>query len=137
MNSKILLIIIILVVAVGGFMVLGGKKENPTPSVNPEEIATPTQIQPKEETTTVTLTDAGFTPKDITVKATTMVIWTNSSGKTATVDSADHPTHRLNTFLNLGEFTNGSSLQVVFDNPGKYNYHNHFNASENGTVTVE
>lgn len=137
MNSKILLIIIILIIAVGGFMILGGKKENPAPPATPEVTAVPTQIQPKEQISTITLTGTGFTPKDIIIKAGTKVTWVNKSGTAATVNSDNHPTHLLYPFLNLGEFANGATLQVAVEKAGKYSYHNHLNASETGTVTVE
>ena|SRR3989338_2335801 len=137
MNNKFLLIIIAAVIAVGGFMVLGGKKENPPSSVTSVSIPTPTQTALKEEIVTVTLTDKGFVPKEITIKTGTKVVWTNSSGKTATVDSADHPVHLLYLFLNLGAFNDEATLEVVFDKVGKYAYHNHYDSSQNGTVTVE
>lgn len=137
MNSKFLLIIVVLAVAVGGFMILGNKKSTPAPLAQPEAIATPTQTQPKEEITTVTLTDTGFTPKDITVKAGTKVVWTNSSGKDATVSSDNHPTHLLYPFLTLGKFSDGTSLEVVVEKAGTYSYHNHLNSSETGTITAE
>ena len=137
MHNKFLLIIIVFVGAIGAFMVWGGKKENSAPLAKSEEASTPVQIQTKEEIVTVTLSDTGFTPKEITVKAGTKVVWTNSSGKAATVDSADHPTHRLNTFLNLGAVFDGASVQVAFDKAGTYPYHNHYNSNDTGTVTVE
>lgn len=129
--SKILIVIIVLVAVFGAFTFLMNKNSSTPSSTTPSAMETNSQVA------NVILGDSGFVPKDIIVKAGTKVVWTNSSGKTATVDSADHPTHRLNTFLNLGEFLNNSFLQVVFDKAGKYNYHNHLNASETGTVTVE
>lgn len=135
MNSKLLLIIIVLIVVFGAFTFLGNKKTNPTTTIQPT--TKPTVTEANNPITTVALTDTGFTPKDITVKVGTRVVWENKSGKAATVNSADHPTHLLYPFLNLGEFADGSSVQVVIDKPGKYSYHNHLNASETGTVTVE
>lgn len=142
MNSKILLVIIALIVAFGAFIFLGNKKTSPTTSTKqPESIESQQKesivTQPNNPTVTVALTDSGFVPKDITVKPRTRVVWINKNRKAATVDSNDHPTHRLYPFLNLGELSNGSFVQVVFDKAGKYSYHNHYNASETGTVTVE
>lgn len=136
MNSKLILIIAI-VIAAGAFIVFGGKKENSAPKTASDITVMPTTTAPKEEVVTVALTDTGFTPKEVTVKKGTKVVWSNSSGKTATVDSADHPAHLLHPFLNLGNFADGATLEVVFDNPGKYNYHNHYNSSEAGIITVE
>lgn len=132
--NKILLIIVILIVVLGTFILLGNKKTNPAIT---EPTAKPAITKPSNPIITITLTDSGFTPKDITVKGETRVAWINKSGTVATVNSDDHPTHQLYRFLNLGEFADGSSVQVVFDKAGKYSYHNHLNASETGTVTVE
>lgn len=142
MNSKILLIIIALIVVFGAFTFFGNKKISPTTSTKQSESIESQQkertvTQPNNPTATVALRDSGFVPKDITVKTGTRVVWINKNRRAATVDSNDHPTHRLYPFLNLGELSDGSIVQVVFDKAGTYGYHNHYNASENGTVTVE
>ncbi len=133
--NKILIIIIVLIVAFGAFTILGNNKSTPEPASTQNN--TTVQTQPQEEIVTVNLEDEGFTPKEITVKTGTRVIWINKSAKAGTVSSDDHPTHRLYPFLNLGEFAPDSSVQVVFDNAGTYTYHNHYNATSTGTVTVE
>lgn len=141
MNSKLLLVAILTLIAVfGGFIFLGNKNTN-TPSrsssIQSEESVTPAEKEVNEKITNVILGDSGFVPKDITVKAGTTVVWINKSGKSATVNSDDHPTHSLYPFLNLGEFPNSSTLEVVFEKKGKYSYHDHYNATSTGTVTVE
>ena len=141
MNSKLLLTIIALIIIFGAFILLGNKKMSPTTkqseSMKSQESTKPVVTQPTNLVVNVVLTDTGFLPKDITVKAGTRVVWVNKSGKTANVSSDDHPTHRLYPFLNLGEFADGSSVQVVVEKVGKYSYHNHLNASEVGTITAE
>lgn len=137
MNSKILLIIVILAVGFGAFTLLGNKKTMPTPTTSTQKVIPVVTETINSEVTNITLTDSGFMPKDITVKSGTRLIWINKSGKSATVSSDDHPTHRLYTFLNLGKFEDGSSVQVVVDTVGKYSYHDHLNATSTGTVTVE
>lgn len=144
MNSKILItVVVLLVVGIGAFMIFGNNSTAPTTT---DQLQEPTQVQEstpsesmmeQQESTTVTLTETGFSPKDITVKAGTTITWINQSGKAATVHSDDHPTHRLHSFLNLGEFADGESLEVVVQEPETYGYHDHYNASANGTITVE
>jgi plastocyanin len=136
--NKILLVIIVLTVALGAFTFFGNKKSSPTatPSMKSQE-SSKAVATPNNPTVTVALKDSGFVPKDITVKAGTRVVWINKSGTATTVSSDDHPTHRLYPFLNLGEFADGSSVQVVVEKVGKYSYHNHLNASEAGTITAE
>ena len=141
--KKILLVLVVLIVAFGAFTFLGNKKmSTPSSTKQPESMksevsTTPAVTQANSQVANIILGDSGFVPKDITVKAGTRVIWVNKSGKTATVNSDDHPTHRLYPFLNLGEFADGSSVQVVVEKAGKYSYHNHFNASETGTITAQ
>lgn len=136
--NKILVIVVVLIAAVGIFAFMGNKK-TAAPTIQPttQQTVSPTAAQTNNSNTAVTLTGSGFEPKEITVKAGTTVVWENKSGIDATVSSDNHPTHLLYPFLNLGKFADGSSVQVVFEKAGKYSYHNHFNASERGFVTVE
>lgn len=134
MNNKVLLVIVVLIVAIGAFTLFGNNKKGPTTST--EKTTNPTVTEPNNPIVDIILTDSGFAPKEITVKAGTTVTWRNSSGKTATVNSNDHPTHRLYPFLNLGEFTGDFAIQAIVEKAGKYSYHNHLNPSETGTITA-
>ena len=137
MNSKVLIGIIVLIVIVVGFVVLGGgKKGTQTSETSP---TVPTQAQSQQQVTTVTITadSSGFSPATLTIKTGTRVNWTNRSGTDISVNSAEHPTHRLFRELNIGHVPNDSNASVVFDKPGTYNYHNHYSPSQAGTVVVE
>lgn len=98
-----------------------------------------TQASPSatNEQNAITLTQNGFSPATITIKAGTKVTWTNKSGIDATVNSDPHPTHTDYPPLNLGKFSDGGTHSLTFDKPGTYGYHNHFNASERGTIIVQ
>ncbi len=85
----------------------------------------------------ITLTKSGFSPSTLTVKTGSRVVWVNNSGSSASVNSADHPTHKVYSPLNLGLFNSGSSVQLVFDKPGTYKYHNHLNPTQIGTIVVQ
>ncbi len=137
MNNKFLLIIAVLVVLLAGVFLLSNKAKNnqvnqnqATQKQNPTSVKT---VEGKE----VSVTSTGFEPQTITIKAGQKVVWTNKSGASVTVNSDSHPTHLLWPFLNLGEFSDGASVSVVFDKAGKYTYHNHLNPSQTGTVIVE
>lgn len=146
--NKVVLIAIAVVVIAGAFLLIGSNKtENGTMATpTPEPQATITQIpevtpeegmMKPEKIVTVNATSSGFVPQSITVKPGTLVVWKNMSGTMVTVNSAPHPTHSLYPFLNLGQFADGASVQVTFGKPGTYNYHNHLNSSQTGTVVVE
>lgn len=148
MNNKTLITIIVVLIIVVAVVVVGGKLGKKATA--PEETnttQTPQQIQRPQagkETTinnekimTVEATSSGFNPKTVTVKAGTRVIWTNSTDGPVVVASVDHPTHQVYPPLNLGGFEKGSSVQLVFDKPGTYKYHNHLKPDNTGTVVVE
>lgn len=138
MNNKLLIGIVALIVVFGAFIFLGNKNTNTPSSTGTSEVTiAPTAVKESGQITNVILGDSDFVPKDITVKTGTTVVWINKSGKSATVNSYDHPTHKLYPFLNLGEFASGSSVQIVVEKAGKYSYHNHLNPSETGTITAE
>ncbi len=84
----------------------------------------------------ITLTSRGFEPSKITIKKGEIVRWTNHSGKTGSVNSAEHPTHMLYPFLNLGQFDNNSSVQATIYRTGELRYVNHYIPSQRGTIIV-
>jgi len=98
-----------------------------------------TNVSPTEKVVVhnITLSKDGFEPKNITIKTGEVVIWTNKSGKQASVNSADHPTHKLFPVLNLGTFGDKESVQARIHRAGELKYHNHFDPTQTGTITVE
>lgn len=137
MNGKWLIGIVILVVLVGAIYFLNKNtttQSTPTPTVasQPTSPATSTTQQ-----NTVTLTQDGFSPATLTIKAGTKVTWVNKSGTDAAVNSAPHPIHTAYSPLNLGNFSDGEMLSLTFDKAGTYGYHNHLNASQEGTIVVQ
>lgn len=133
------LIVIIAVAVIAGVFVLGTQK-SPTPAQQgsqSQQAVTPPAQEQKQNEAIVTITVSGFAPQALTIKTGTRVVWMNKSGGTVTVNSAAHPTHLVYPPLNLGEFGNGSSVQLGFDKPGTYSYHNHLNPNQTGTIVVE
>lgn len=140
MNNKLIWIVIGVVIVVAGAFVLvnnnAGKNQEQTTE---NQTASPTQAEQTEQPkqSAVTVTSSGFDPATITVAPGTQVVWTNTSGVDVTVSSDAHPTHLLFPFLNLGNFSDGSSVSVVFEKAGTYTYHNHLNPSQKGTILVQ
>jgi len=140
MNSKLLIgLVAVVIIVVVGLVALGGSKNESQPPETSSTVPTQAQSQQQQQVTTVTITadSSGFSPAQLTVKTGTRVIWTNKSGTDISVNSAEHPTHRLFRELNLGHVPNDSNASVVFDKPGTYKYHNHYSPSQTGTVVVE
>ena len=137
MNNKFLLILAVIVVLLGGFFLLSNKTKNNQVNQNQTtQKQTPTPAKTVEGKD-ITVTNKGFEPQTITIKKGQRIVWTNKSGTEVNVSSDVHPTHLLFPFLNLGNFNDGSSVSVVFEKSGKYTYHNHFDTSQTGTITVE
>jgi len=138
MNNKLLFGVVVLIVVIVGAMLIGGKKTNTTTEVSQPTRQAQQEVKPitSDRIATVILSSSGFKPQNITIKSGTKVLWTNKSGGVATVNSAIHPTHLVYPPLNLGQFEEGKIVELVFDKPGTYNYHDHLNPSRIGTVVV-
>lgn len=138
MNNRVLLLIIgaLILVFVAGILILNNKSANQVTQkltqINSNQ--QPTIVAKKE--VIIDVTEKGFSPETITIKAGTRVVWINRTKGTVTVNSDKHPTNLLYPPLNLGEFGKGSSVQLVFDKPGKFTYHNYLIPSQTGTVIV-
>ncbi len=98
---------------------------------------------------TVSYTAAGgFSPSSITIKKGGTVTWVNKDTGQMWVASANHPTHTVYSGTTLQQHCdtqsndsfdqcqNGTSYSFQFTKLGKWNYHNHSNASKFGSVTV-
>lgn len=134
MGSRNLLLtgLAILVVLAGVLFLLKNNSGSPQTGVN-----APTPFTTEAKEGIVQVTTNGFNPDSLTVASGAKVVWKNESGGEATVNSDSHPTHQLWRFLNLGTFPNGSSVTVVFEDPGTYTYHNHLNPTQRGTIVVK
>lgn len=142
MNSKIALLIIALIILLGGGFLWAnyGKTKSQKANITLSASTTPTQSTlPKaaELGATIMLTQSGFEPKKVTIKSGQRVIWQNKSGTAATVNSADHPTHKNYSPLNLGEFPDGGKVELDFSQPGTYLYHDHYHPEKTGVIVVE
>lgn len=135
MSTKLLIAITGIVILIVGLTLLGNKipkSSQPTPTVNNAD-----SITPKVQEVTIMYSKQGFLPQTVTITKGTRVLWKNESGGVATVNSANHPTHQVYPPLNLGEFNNNTAVQLVFDTPGTYSYHNHLNPAQSGVINVE
>ena len=87
--------------------------------------------------TVVTITSSGCTPSTVTVKAGTVVTWTNASGVDVRVSSDPHPTHTDLPGLDSSTLSNGDSYSFTFTKVGTWGYHDHFDPTTKGSVTVQ
>lgn len=155
MNQRNLLIagilVVVLILGAAGLLLMN-RADNTNAQPEIDEQTEQTDVSEEEELTedtdedmedadqgeaTVTLSSSGFSPRTVTIKAGDKLTWVNESGKEATVDSNPHPVHTSYPKMNLGSFSDGETFEFTFPEAGTYNYHNHFNASQGGSVIVE
>lgn len=138
--NRFFLLLIAAIIIIGGIVLSNNKGFKNTTEVKQTVTQPVTSIQPtnaNSKETTIMVTSSGFEPQALKIKAGIRVVWINKSSGLATINSAVHPTHLVYPPLNLGEFGNGSSVQLVFDKPGIYKYHNHLNPGQTGEIVVE
>lgn len=97
---------------------------------------------------TVKYTANGFTPDPVTIRKGGTVTFTSVDGSPMWVASNAHPTHLQydgtsrtqhcpNTNgLAFDQCNKGPSYSFIFQKIGSWNYHNHVNADDGGTINV-
>ena len=147
------LIILVALIALGAiaYFVLGGPAAEPVLAPTQEETKLPVaEPQTLSAVTTVTYTDQGFSPAQITVALGETVRFVNQSSREMWVGVDDHPTHTkydgtsrsehcpgTSAFDQCARSGSGTSWEYTFTKSGIFDYHNHAGASDVGTVIVE
>jgi plastocyanin len=90
-----------------------------------------------EASVTITYDGEQFSPAEVTVASGGTVIFVNQSDEDVEPSSDPHPVHTTNPELNAGEIAPGDDATLTVTDKGEWGYHNHFDSSQTGTVTVE
>lgn len=116
----------------------GGNPNDPTPA------PTPTPNPPPGgpvATTTITISAAGVSPKDIVVTRGARVTFVNSDGVGHDMNSNPHPEHTSCTDMNVGFVASAQSGQTQVLNIARTcGYHDHnqpSNTALQGTIRIE
>lgn len=125
-------------------IILSACKTNSQTSIQGDS-KTQTQTAPVDEkkgAVTITATDAGFDPGEVTINAGESVTWVNNSSRTIQVGSANHPTHTVNPELTGGQYVieipaGGSKTVSAGTKVGRWAYHDHLKPSQHGTVVIK
>ena len=120
-----ILALIVLVLAGGAFFL---RKGQTTTQTNTE-----TPIQSAGDT--VLYSESGFSPKTLTVKKGTTVLFKKEISFPMWVGSDPHPAHT--GYPAFDQKTTGDSYSFTFTEAGSYPYHNHMNPGHAGTIIVE
>ncbi len=144
---KIGFIVALIVVLAGGAFWLMSKGSNNTATTDTTtETSTDSSIESpaadeteaEAKSVTVTFTDTGFSPADITINLGDSVVFTNKSSGSFWPASDPHPTHTvLPDFDADRAIATGQSYTYTFTRAGTWGYHDHLDASKRGSVTVK
>lgn len=94
----------------------------------------------------ISITDAGFEPKEVKIKKGETVSWINESSRSSWPASALHPTHAVypegggcigSAFDACRGLETGEEFSFLFNHAGTWKYHDHLAPSRTGTVIVE
>lgn len=150
MNGRTFLITVLALIVLGGIIwFFSGSSSAPAQNQAP---AATTQT-PAAGSAAVAYTSSGFSPAAITVPLGTSVTWTNQASDDLWVASGVHPAHALYDGTNLqthcaagyagdAPFDEcapagaGGSYSFTFTKAGTWQYHNHLDPGDTGTVVV-
>ena len=164
-KSTIIGLVVVLVIIIGG-IVFAGKKNAPEvtaspttsisasvsasvePSVSPTASVSPLVsvgvVVPK--TVTISYTEVGYNPANVTIKKGDTVKFVNNSAKDMWPASAKHPTHEIypetggclgSKFDACARLKTGESYSFKFNLVGEWGYHDHISPNFFGKITVE
>jgi plastocyanin len=90
-----------------------------------------------EPALTITRTDEGYEPAQVTIKKGDIVLWKNESNDFHWPASDLHPTHGVYPeFDPLRPIAQGEDWKFKFEKVGVWKFHDHLRANKVGTVTV-
>ncbi|MBI2644238.1 MAG: hypothetical protein HYW95_01860 [Candidatus Wildermuthbacteria bacterium] len=151
MNKIIIAVVIVILIAGGGYFLLKARSNNPQSSLEnslqPSASASPSSTE--QGSAIVRYNDNGFTPATLTINQGETVLFKNESSRSMWVASAAHPSHRVYSGTSLEQHCPdtsgmafdqcgaGGEYSFPFAKTGTWQYHNHLNPSDTGTILVQ
>lgn len=146
--------VVVVVLGLGAWQLLGtdqpdaSTSETISPTADKQTTTTPKTDETKEPVkaepenksseTTITYTNDGFSPNQVTIKAGSKVKFINQSSRQMWVASDPHPIHTdTPTFDSNRGIGTGETYEFTFTESGSHGYHNHLSSFHLGTVLVE
>lgn len=150
----VLILVVLAILGVGAYFVLGGPAVEPVLAPSGETVGEQTTPEAPVDSVggpvTVTLTESGFSPETVTVNVGDTVRFVNNSSRNMWVGADEHPSHTqydgtsrkehcatMTSFDQCVGTAQGTSWEFTFDKAGTFDYHNHVEASDTGTVVVK
>lgn len=147
----IVAVLVVALIAAGAYYALGGndvaKYQAPASEPAGQGVIGTSGAHAEAADVTITYTDDGFSPRDITIPQGTRVRFLNASHEAVWPASGVHPTHTLypekessdclgSAFDACRGLTPGEFYDFTFYYVGTWPYHDHEHAYNSGTITV-
>lgn len=139
-RNRIIVAVIVVAVVVAGaiwYIIASSKKTTAPAATNNTSSSSNNNASNQEVASTITYDGSSFSVSNSTVKSGATVKVVNNSDKELDFDSDPHPVHTDNTELNEGGIAPGESKTFTLTKTGTWGFHNHLDASQRGTITVE
>ena len=121
--------IVVTIIAVGALFLMGGKT-NKTTQKDQNNANGPIAA-------TITYTDSGFSLSTRTISSGQTFKIVNQSQQEIDLSSDPHPTHTGDPELNVGSVQPGGSKTFILTTKGTWGFHNHYDHTKTGTITVK
>lgn len=142
-NRIIIAVVAVIIIAVGAWFLANTNKKSPetTPTDSSQSQNTPQNSDESSEASdvgaVVVYNRDGFSPATFTVKSGQKIKILNETDDTIEFASDPHPTHTTNPEMNSDDIAPGQIKEVTVTRKGEWGFHNHYNPTKRGTLTVE
>ena len=151
--SKNIYIIIggVIIVVLGGFLFLQSSN-TPEQSAPEASSLSPSENGEGQSSVTVTYTNSGYSPREVTMAQGGTVTFVNESSRTMWPATVIHPTHTIYPGSSIQKcgtpekprifdacegITQGASWSFTFQEQGSWGYHDHLKISNTGKIIVK
>ena len=133
-TGKITVAVIVIIVLAAGLLIMGNKNKSNDGSKTSSSSSS--SSNDADVAATITYGSDGFSVSASSVKAGSKVKVVNNTDSELSFDSNPHPVHTDNSELNIGDIDAGASKTFVVNTKGSWGFHNHYNPSDTGSITV-
>lgn len=143
MEKKTLIVVGIILIALAGYGVWALTLREPTAQPAPSQQTENKTISQDDasdrqlEALVIRYTDDGFESENYTAKSGQPILVVNESSRTLEFSSDSHPTHRINTELNLAPLQSGEETKFTPEKSGTWGIHDHLKPSAVTKLVVE
>lgn len=140
-SGKVIIAVVLVAVLAGGAIWIGNSRKDSgkssETSQNPNSSSNTSSSDNEQVAATITFNGSDFTLSKDTIKSGDKVKVVNNSQTDLEFDSDPHPVHTDNKELNIDMVAPGESKTFTITKTGTWGFHNHLNASQRGSITVE